>query len=172
LAKSKKGEVTSILPNFCADLRKLEAKQVIWEKIREDAVEPFKKHESDSGYDLTLLDLKQVNDRIEVYGTGIKIKPSPGYYFNLVARSSLFKSGRMLANSIGIIDESYRGEILVVMYNFSNTDKERFYFPLDLPGRYVQIIPRARTYVDFIEGMVDDTARSEGGFGSTGLNKL
>lgn len=50
-----------------------------------------------------------------LYDTGIKINVKYGYYAEVVPRSSLSKSGYMLANSIGIIDNSYRNNIFVAL---------------------------------------------------------
>ncbi len=134
-------------------------------KSRKDAVNPSKSHASDSGFDLTLLEkIKQIGD-VELYDTGIKIKPFYGYYFDLVPRSSIIKSGYMLANSIGIIDRTYLGSIMVPLIKIDKNAPD-----LVLPNRLVQIIPRQIIHFKFIE--VDnfdsnETARGEGGFGST-----
>ena len=50
-----------------------------------------------------------------MYDTGIQVKPQYGYYFEIVPRSSLSKSGYILANSIGIIDPSYSGNLYIVL---------------------------------------------------------
>jgi deoxyuridine 5'-triphosphate nucleotidohydrolase len=133
-------------------------------KTRKDAVIPFKNRVSDSGYDLTILEkVREIGD-VEFYSTGIKIQPCFGYYFDVVPRSSISKTGYMLANSIGIIDRTYVGEILVPLRKV-----DKLAAPLELPCKIVQIIPRQIVHFEFIE--VCDflkTDRGSSGFGSSG----
>ncbi len=134
-------------------------------KSRKDAINPSKTHASDSGFDLTLLEkIKQIGD-IELYDTGIKIKPAYGYYFDLVPRSSIIKSGYMLANSIGIIDRTYLGNIMVPLVKIDKNAPD-----LILPNRLVQLIPRQIIHFNFneVENIEsEESARGDGGFGST-----
>lgn len=133
-------------------------------RTRKDAVPPFKNLPTDSGYDLTLLEKIKTNGEVEFYDTGIKVKPAVGFYFDLVPRSSLVKTGYILANSVGIIDRSYRGNVLVPLVKIDKSAKD-----LELPGRYVQLIPRRAYALPFIEVKdLDETARGENGFGSSG----
>ena len=106
-------------------------------KSREDAVTPIKGHVSDSGFDLTILEKVKTSGNVEYYTTGLKIQPPHGYYFDLVPRSSLSKTGYMLANSVGIIDQSYRGPIIAALIKIDPEAKE-----LELPNKCVQIILR------------------------------
>lgn len=48
------------------------------------------------------------DQKIIMYDTGIAVCPPDGYYTEVVPRSSLSKTGYMLANSVGIID-AYQG---------------------------------------------------------------
>ncbi len=82
-------------------------------KNEKDAVDPYKKNASDSGYDLTLIKKIKTDGNVEFYDTGISVEPPYGYYFDLVGRSSISKSGYILANNMGIIDRTYRGNIIV-----------------------------------------------------------
>lgn len=136
---------------------------ITYTKLSELAVRPSKSRASDSGYDLTLISIiKQVGD-VTFYGTGITVKPPTGFYLDLVPRSSLSKQGYMLANSTGIIDNTYRGEIIVALRKFSG------FKDLELPAKVVQIIPRKRYHFDVVEASnIDKTSRNDGGFGSTG----
>ena len=135
-----------------------------WAKTRPDAQAPYKANPSDSGWDLTLLEkIKEVGD-VEFYATGIKICPDYGWYFDAVPRSSISKTDYMLTNSIGIIDRSYVGEILVPLRRMKEKPRK-----LELPARYIQIIPRpiAHGVVVEVEDL-DETFRGIGGFGSSG----
>lgn len=137
----------------------------IWSKTREDAVSPSKERASDSGYDLVLLEKIKTVGKVEFYDTGIKIKPNFGYYFNLVPRSFISKTGYILANSIGVIDRTYLGNIIVALIKIDDSMPD-----LVLPSRLVQIIPTQivhfqLTEVDNID--INSTNRSDGGFGSS-----
>lgn len=136
---------------------------ITYTKLSELAVQPSKSRASDSGYDITLTSvIKQVGD-VTFYGTGITVKPPTGFYFDLVPRSSLSKQGYMLANNTGIIDSTYRGEIIVALRKFDG------FKDLELPAKVVQIIPRKRYHFDIVAASdLDKTSRDSGGFGSTG----
>lgn len=134
-----------------------------FKKSREDAVAPSKAHISDSGFDLTLLELVKVVGDVEMYTTGISVDPPHGYYFDMVPRSSISKTGYMLANNVGIIDQSYRGDVLVAL---RKVDKNAG--GLLLPVKLVQLIPRQWHTMHFIEkNELDVSIRGDGGFGST-----
>jgi dUTP pyrophosphatase len=119
---------------------------------------------TDTGFDLNLVDVKKQVGDVIFFGTGIKVQPSPGYYFKVEPRSSISKTNYMLANGVGNIDEGYTGEIIVPLRKMK-PDAE----PLELPRRLVQLVLYKR--VDCLFEQVDsleDTSRGDGGFGSTG----
>lgn len=136
-------------------------------KTHENAIIPFKKRASDCGYDLSFIRKieEKSSENIHWFGTGIKIKPSYGWYVDVVPRSSINKYGYMLSNSIGIIDRGYSGEILAPMMKFDKSKPDP-----KLPVRMLQIIPRRAIHVKIVE--VDNfdeiTNRNSNGFGSTG----
>lgn len=135
-------------------------------KTRNDAVAPSKKRASDSGYDLTLIDVHKKFGRVTLYDTGIKVKPFNGWYFDLVARSSLIKTGYILSNGIGVIDMSYTGNIYVALMKIDENKPD-----IELPFRAVQLVPRPIIHAEFIQvDELDETTRNHGGFGSTGVN--
>ena len=89
--------------------------------------------------------------------------------FWLAPRSSICKTGWRLANSIGLIDATYRGIIKAAMdYRYNRADD----VDVDMHARYCQLaaadlLPWAEVIVvDHLPG--PDTVRGEGGFGSTG----
>ena len=134
------------------------------------AVTPFKTHGSDSGYDLTLIKKLDSVGKIEMYDTCLQIKPMMGYYFDLVLRSSTMnKWGYSLANSVGIIDASYTGNVKVALIKLDNTKPN-----LILPATIVQIIPRQIQHLTPIEvfSPFDKTFRNSGGFGSTNIKEI
>jgi dUTP pyrophosphatase len=139
-----------------------------YKRTHEDAVAPFKTRASDSGYDLTLISkVKEVNG-VEFFDTGVIVEPPLGYYFDLVPRSSLSKSGYMLANSVGIIDRGYRANILVPLVKVCKDAPD-----IVLPFKAVQLIPRRIAHMRGVEvDSFEETQRGEGGFGSTNKQEL
>lgn len=135
-------------------------------KTNDDAIVPFKTRESDVGYDLTIIkEYKKINNTTILYDTCIQIELSHGYYAEIVPRSSLIKSGYMLANSIGIIDNSYRGNLLIALIKINNEEPD-----ISLPFKCCQLIIRKQNNVDLYvtEEELSITERNKGGFGSTG----
>lgn len=131
----------------------------------DQAVLPKKEKMSDVGYDLTIIkESKKWHNDITLYDTGIRINIEHGYYAEVVPRSSLSKSGYMLANSIGIIDPSYRGNILVALVKVDKSAPD-----LELPFRCCQLIFKKQVNMDIAEVPhdFDTTTRADGGFGST-----
>lgn len=132
-------------------------------KTHRDAYTPSKAHISDSGYDLHLLTHIKTENGVQFYDTCIAIQPPIGYYFELVARSSLAKTGYILANSIGIIDASYTGSIKVALIKVCKDAPD-----LKLPARLVQLIPRQFLHLSMQEtNNFNRTTRDDGGFGSS-----
>jgi dUTP pyrophosphatase len=131
-----------------------------------NAITPSKSKESDVGYDLSIIsEKKRLLNNVVLYDTGIKISVGHGIYAEVVPRSSLSKSGYMLANSIGIIDASYTGNIYIALVKISEDAQEITY-----PFRCCQLIFRQQLHVDMKETDEDleKTSRNDGGFGSTG----
>jgi deoxyuridine 5'-triphosphate nucleotidohydrolase len=135
-------------------------------KTDENAVSPSKTNWSDVGYDLSIIKkVKDINSRTSLYDTGIKIQLEFGYYSEIVPRSSIIKSGYMLSNSIGIIDNSYRGNLMIALTKIAEDANE-----IEYPFKCCQLIFKKQIYVNMeevFEGKLDETKRNEGGFGST-----
>lgn len=130
------------------------------------AIIPTKSRISDVGYDLSIIrKVKALNNVVSLYDTGIKVRVPHGYYTEIVPRSSLSKSGYMMANSIGIIDRSYNGNLYVALAKIDETSDE-----IQFPFRCCQLIFRKQHHMRLKETGEDleATARGEGGFGSTG----
>lgn len=97
--------------------------------------------------------------------TGIKISMPSELEAQIRPRSGLaFKHGVTILNAPGTIDSDYRGEVCILLINHG---KEPFRIE---PGmRIAQMVFSKVTPVDFeIQDNLEDTARGEGGFGSTG----
>ena len=82
----------------------------------------------------------------------------------MVGRSSISKTGWMLANNVGIIDATYRGNIIVALVKVDEKAEE-----LSLPFKLVQLIPRKLIVMNDEEvERLDVTERDAKGFGSSG----
>lgn len=135
-----------------------------WTPVHPEAKAPFKQRITDSGYDLTLLYEKKRWGSTVLYGTGLVVEPPFGWYLDVVPRSSIIKTGYLLANSVGVIDRGYRGEILVPLVKLDPTVPE-----LELPARVVQMIPRPIVHLRVEQAERSSAShRGGGGFGSTG----
>lgn len=144
----------------------LEIQKCRFYKSDPSAIAPSKVRASDAGYDLTVIKVaKKFNSVTTLYDTGIKIALDHGYYAEIVPRSSLSKSGYMLANSIGIIDQSYRGNLFIALTKVDSEAPE-----IELPFRCCQLIIRKQVHVDMeeVQEDIENTSRGSGGFGSTG----
>ena len=133
-------------------------------KLREDAVIPQKAHSTDTGYDLWVLgEHKKLDNGVVMYSTGLQIEPPYGYYFEIVPRSSIIKSGYIQANSIGVVDYGYRGELFVPLLKVDKDSPD-----LKLPKKIGQLVLRQINTCEFVEtNNLNGTRRGEGGFGST-----
>ncbi len=97
--------------------------------------------------------------------TGLTIALPPGHELQVRPRSGLaLRHGIVLPNSPGTVDEDYRGELQVILLNAGDTP-----FTVERGMRIAQAIlaPVLRATWREVETL-DDTARGEGGFGSTG----
>jgi dUTP pyrophosphatase len=100
--------------------------------------------------------------------TGIAVALPIGFEAQVRPRSGLAaKNGVTVLNSPGTIDADYRGEIKVILINFGETD-----FLVEPKSRIAQLIvaPVLQIRWDEVETL-PQTARGDGGFGSTGLGK-
>ncbi len=127
------------------------------------AIKPMKNHESDAGYDLHLAELKEVKNNVFYYDTGVAIQLPRGMFGMLVARSSITEYGYMLANNVGIIDNDYRGSIIVALVK-TNPDAAA----LPLPVKLVQIVPMHQFCLELRQcDDLNETERADsGGLGS------
>ena len=105
-----------------------------------------------------------------VYDTGIRVEFPEGYCGFVYPRSSIKKYDLFLSNSVGVIDEGYRGSIQVSFRPIIPISKEEVSL-LNIyqkGDRIAQLVITKRDDVRMVEGVVGiDTVRSTGGFGSS-----
>ena len=80
-------------------------------KLHPDAVIPAYAKAGDAGMDLTAVSIKVDEYGNICYGTGLAFEIPEGYVGLVFPRSSIFKKGIVLSNSVGVIDSGYRGEV-------------------------------------------------------------
>ncbi len=97
--------------------------------------------------------------------TGLALAISPGYEVQVRPRSGLaLKHGVTVPNAPGTIDSDYRGELKVILINLGNEP-----FEIRRGDRVAQLVLAPVTRAVWLPvNELDETARGEGGFGSTG----
>jgi len=131
---------------------------------------PTRSTEQAAGYDLTFTTCQAPEDLPYVeYGTGIATAIPEGYVGLLFPRSSISKTGLIMANCVGVIDSDYRGEIKArfkQIYTFVKSyrvgEKGCQLIIMEVPAVAYEEYPEEEFRRLF------DTKRGEGGFGSTG----
>lgn len=97
--------------------------------------------------------------------TGLAMEIPVGFAGLIYARSgTACKRGLAPANKVGVVDSDYRGEIMVALHNHSEVTQT-----IEDGERIAQMIITPYLTADFIEAAaLEDSARGDGGFGSTG----
>ncbi len=104
--------------------------------------------------------------KISLIPTNLSIALLPGLECQVRSRSGLAaKHGIFCLNAPGTIDSDYRGEIKVILANFGETD-----FIINCGDRIAQLVIASYQKVNWeLSDSLDETHRSAGGFGSTGI---
>lgn len=139
-------------------------------KLTNTAKLPMRGSEQAAGYDV-YADISEPitiapGETVKV-PTGLAVAIPDGYFGGLYARSGLAtKQGIRPANCVGIVDSDYRGELIFALHNDSNRTQT-----IQAYERVGQLVIQPFLSVTFDEvEELSDTARGEGGFGSTGTN--
>lgn len=103
----------------------------------------------------------------QLIGTGLSIYISnPDYAGLILPRSGLgHKHGIVLGNLVGLIDADYQGELMVSIWNRSDSDF--VLAPGERMAQYV-IVPVVRPSFEIVDEFTDVSVRGTGGFGSSG----
>lgn len=128
---------------------------------------PAYAHAGDAGLDFrSTVDVTLAPLQRALIPTGFAIAIPEGYAGFVQPRSgAALKQGLSIANTPGLIDSHYRGELKVAVINL-NPDEPLEIFRGD---RIAQLVIQKVESVQFIEvSHLDDTTRGSGGFGSTG----
>jgi dUTP pyrophosphatase len=138
-------------------------------KLHPNAKVPTQGSDKAAGFDLhALLSQERISipphETVKI-GTGLAIQPPAGYFGAIFARSGLAtKSGLRPANCVGVCDQDYTGEYIVALHN--DTDEMKF---VENGDRIAQLAFIPYLSAQFVEvESLDETARGDGGFGSSG----
>ncbi|AER41439.1 dUTPase [Epinotia aporema granulovirus] len=135
-------------------------------RITENAFAPTKGSDRAAGFDLK----SGYDTVIPKHGKGLvmtdlRVQLPVGCYGRIAPRSGLAVK-HFIDVGAGVIDEDYRGNVGVVLFNHSDTD-----FVVNKGDRIAQLICEQIFYPTLVEvTSTTDTNRGEGGFGSTGTN--
>ena len=157
-------------------------------KISTNAKLPYKKYDSDFCYDLYATSCEEIAPNVYKYGLGLAFQIDRGYEkifdagwwlqgiiidtsmmsmnfsIDIRPRSSVWKTGMVLSNCEGTVDELYTGEVSAVFYHvMPNMPK------YEVGDRVAQMKIGFTLPIDFFEvDSLDDTDRGCRGYGSTG----
>jgi len=139
--------------------------KVLFRKTNSVAKTPLYQHNDDSGADLySVVDFVLEPGEIKLIPTGISIEITKGIEAQLRPKSGLSLKGLSIVNTPATIDAGYRGEIKVPLINLGKNTLE-----FKCGDKIAQIVFAPVYRGHFIEvNELNDTLRSEGGFGSTG----
>lgn len=139
-----------------------------WAKLTENAFEPVRGSERAAGLDLrSAYDLTVPPRGKAVVKTDLQIDVPCGSYGRVAPRSGLAVKN-FIDVGAGVIDEDYRGNLGVVLFNHSDQE-----FRVNRGDRIAQLICERIFYPELEEvDKLDDTKRGESGFGSTGIQDI
>ena len=123
-------------------------------------------HDGDAGLDLYVLeDIHFDPGETKAIKLGISCEPEDGIAYYLFPRSSISKTPLRMANSIGLIDGGYRGEIMAVCDNIKSEA-----YTAEKGQRLFQLVATDSSPIQYeLVEELEMTTRGTGGFGSTGM---
>ncbi|MFA6228035.1 MAG: dUTP diphosphatase [Patescibacteria group bacterium] len=134
-------------------------------KLSPEARLPKYAHPGDAGMDVYAISKNETDKYVE-YGTGLSFELPPDHMLLLYPRSSVANTDLLLANSVGVIDSGYRGELKVRFRKSGDNDYA-------VGDRIAQIIILPFPQVEFSEAAeLSASQRGAGAFGSTGINTI
>ena len=137
------------------------------QKLRPDAFLPEYAHgpDEDAGMDLRAVEEIVLEPGVaQAVPTGLAIELHPGYEAQVRQRSCLaLKRSITLPNAPATIDPGYRGEIKVILLNLGRES-----YRVHVGDRIAQMVIARYERIEWEEGMLNNSRRGTGGFGSSG----
>lgn len=132
--------------------------------LHPNAVVPAKSFGTDACYDVVAVSKEDIGHNRIKYTCGFAIELPYNSQFDIRSRSSIYKTGLIMCNSIGTVDENYRGEFSIIFYHV--VPELPAY---EIGDRIGQIQMRSREDVNFnVVDEINETDRGASGYGSTG----
>lgn len=145
---------------FCLELKIIAENKEQW--VNHPTYNKAKQNE-DIGLDIPMPCSVTVPAKSKAFTVDLGFKAQQNLGYMLVPRSSISKTPLRLANSIGIIDKSYRGNVMVKVDNNSSSD-----FTMNEGNCYFQIVSFSGILPKYsLVNNINSTNRGDGGFGST-----
>lgn len=149
--------------------------EIKFKRLTSTAILPTRATEGAACFDLYADEVHALDDMRtrRTVRTGIAVELPPGYVGLICSRSGLSaKQGIFVVNSPGIIDEDYRGELMVILGRLPYTPQwpHPDQFMVEKGMRVAQLMVQQLPQLEVVE--VEDlstTARGAGGLGSTGV---
>lgn len=140
--------------------------KVKFKKLHPDAQIFVYQREGDAGADIYSNEEVVINPMdVCIVKTGIAVQLPKDHELQIRCRSGLASKGIVLANGIGTIDETYRGEIGVILLNTNDVPKKIY-----KGDRIAQAVLAPVLKAEFVEvDELSETERGDKGFGSTGV---
>lgn len=145
-------------------------KVVKFKKLDPDAILPDYAHDGDAGMDLYSIKEEIIEPLTwKLIPTGLACELPENTEGQVRSKSGIaLKNGVFVLNSPGTVDENYRGEIGVILYNLNTKEP----FLIKKGQKIAQFVINSIEYVETVEIQeLSNTDRGQGGFGSTGLLK-
>ena len=133
-------------------------------KLTPTAKMPIYSTDGAAGMDLFVDSVDNLENGEVKFNFGLALEIPKGFCALILPRSSVYKLGLILSNSVGLIDSDYRGGISAIFYNFSLTTP-----PVSVGDRVAQLVIIPHPKINFMEvEELGETKRGIGGYGSTG----
>ena len=140
--------------------------KIHFKKLDSKAQKPKFGKPGDAGADLVATSVDTRHGGQIIYGTGLAVEIPEGMVGLVFPRSSVRDKDLIMANSVGVIDSGYRGEIMVT-FNLKNLENiQEIYVEGDRIAQLVIIPVPLTKYVEVEE--LSETQRGTDGHGSTG----
>jgi dUTP pyrophosphatase len=139
-----------------------------FKKLHPNATIPSYAKDGDAGLDLTAVTM-EIQDMYIEYGLGLAVELPLGHVGLIFPRSSISNKELLLSNSVGVIDQNFRGEIRA-RFKFNEKGKRPKEYFYKIGERVCQLVVMPYPKMQPIEVQeLSETSRGSGGFGSTGV---
>lgn len=137
-------------------------------RLNNEAVIPQYAKHGDAGMDLVSIGVNNDHEDYIEHSTGLAIEIPEGYVGLIFPRSSISSKSQVLANSIGVIDSGYRGEIKIRFKRLLNLNSGVGHYN-NGGDKIAQLIIMPYPQIELQEVQeLSSTERGTGGFGSSG----